>query len=372
MSAPSMPPGHGDRTTPSPASPGAAAPSPARARASSTSDLSITALVARTTSVDLATTALVALAASLAAHFAAGSLSLGMWDVRRLVVVGVFPLLFVLSVLLVVVVASLVRLKHFVDAPTGKVAPGALLASVWVNPLPGGLLALAVGYGITGCGNLVELYRAHTTRFHDATLWAIEAPLFQHLLASPLNVPVVWDRIYFSFWAFLFVVIAVLYHEGRREFVARFMLATVLAFYLTRVIALAYPTAGPAFVHPESFALDDTTSAATQEMLRRYMRGEIAQNGILPGTTAMPSLHVGLVALAVALLGRAHPRTFRWSVPWLALTWASTVFLGWHYALDGLAGMALAALAFVLASGALRLGRAVHDARSRFQEREPS
>lgn len=309
--------------------------------------------------LDLAILASVSLVLALAAHLAAGPLSLGMLGARRLVLVTFFPLLFAISTLLVVVVASLVRMRRFVDPSTRRLDVPALLRSVWVNPLPGAAMALATGYGITGCGNLVEIYRARTTVFHDAALWRIEGALFERLLASPLNVPMLWDRIYFSFWAFLFTAMAYLYWEGQRDAVVRFMLAAVLSFYLMRVIVLFVPTAGPVFFHPEFFRLDGTLSAGAQAVLRLYMRGAVPQNGILPGTTAMPSLHVGLLALGIGLLGREHPATLRWALPWLCATWAATVFLGWHYVLDGAGGIALAGAALMLAIGLLRVGHAL-------------
>lgn len=309
--------------------------------------------------VDLAVLAGVALVLALAAHFAAGDLSAGMLGGRRLVLTSFFPLLFAISTLLVVVIASLVRMRQFVDPSTQRLDVRALLRSVWVNPLPGAAMALATGYGITGCGNLIEIYRTQTTTFHDAALWRIEGGVIEALLDSPLNAPMFWDRIYFSFWAFLFTAIAYLYWKGRRDAVNRFMLAAVLSFYLTRVIALLYPTAGPVFFHPELFQLDGTLSAGAQAVLRLYMRGEVPQNGILPGTTAMPSLHVGLLALGIGLLGREHRRTLRWTLPFLGATWAATVFLGWHYVLDGAGGIALVGAALVLATGILRAGHAL-------------
>lgn len=309
--------------------------------------------------VDLAVLFGAAFVLALAAHFAAGDLSAGMLGARRLVLTSFFPLLFAISTLLVIVIASLARMRRFVDPGTQRLDVRALVRNVWVNPLPGAAMALATGYGITGCGNLIEIYRARATTFHDAALWRIEGRAIEALLASPLNAPMFWDRLYFSFWGFLFTSMAYLYWEGRRVAVIRFMLAAILSFYLTRIVALSYPTAGPVFFHPELFQLDGTLSAGAQAVLRLYMRGEVPQNGILPGTTAMPSLHVGLLALGVGLLGREHPRTLPWTLPFLCATWAATVFLGWHYALDGIGGIALTGAALVLAIGIQRAGHAL-------------
>lgn len=303
---------------------------------------------------DLAVVAGTSLALALAAHLAAGEHSVGLWNARRAFPLAMFPLLFLVTFALVVTLGSLVRLRRFVDPTTSKLDARALLRNVWVDPLPGAVLTLCAGYGITGSGNLVDLYRARAAAPHDALLWALEAPLFNALLASPLNLPLFWDRIYFALWTFLFVVVAHLYWSGHREAVARFLLGSVLAFYLTRAIVLLYPTSGPVFHTPALFHLEGTTAARAQAMLSAYMRGELPQNGLIPATDAMPSLHVGLAALAVWLWARAHPKTLPWTLPWLALTWASTVFLGWHYALDGIGGIAVSAVALALATALLR------------------
>src|SRR5690606_27982935 len=67
------------------------------------------------------------------------------------------------------------------------------------------------------------------------------------------------------------------------------------------------------------------------------------QNGLLPGTQGMPSLHVGLAWIAMVTLAREWRWTLWPTVPWFCLNWASTVFLGWHYALDGVGGIAVMA-----------------------------
>jgi membrane-associated phospholipid phosphatase len=53
--------------------------------------------------------------------------------------------------------------------------------------------------------------------------------------------------------------------------------------------------------------------------------------------------------LVTSLLAREVPRTLWLTVPWFVLNWASTVFLGWHYAIDGLGGVAIALIALGVA-----------------------
>ena len=89
-------------------------------------------------------------------------------------------------------------------------------------------------------------------------------------------------------------------------------------------------------------------------MLLLYMNGEFTQNGFIPGTMGMPSLHIGLAAMATWVLA-CHTRWTLWfTAPWLCLIWLSTIMLGWHYILDGLGGVALAAVSMTFAYGLLQ------------------
>ena len=136
---------------------------------------------------------------------------------------------------------------------------------------------------------------------------------------------------------------------GRRRHFFLLVTALVWSFVLTRVIAIYFPSQGPAFFRPSMFDLSGTTSGEVQRVLALYMAGQVPQNGMLPGTMAMPSLHVGMPFLATWLLARSLPRTLWVTLPWFVLNWASTVFLGWHYALDGVGGIAIAFIALGLA-----------------------
>jgi membrane-associated phospholipid phosphatase len=203
--------------------------------------------------------------------------------------------------------------------------------------------------GITACGNLVEVYRTRAGVWHDAALWNLERDLFGVLLASRFNVPAFWDTVYFMVWSGLFLGSSLLFVTGQKR--AFFLLTTSLvwSYVLTRVFAIYFPTQGPVFFRPDLFNLSGTISADTQRALALYMAGEIPQNGLLPGTMAMPSLHVGMPFLLTCLLATRLPGTLWLTVPWFLLNWASTVFLGWHYAIDGLGGIAVALVALGLA-----------------------
>jgi membrane-associated phospholipid phosphatase len=71
---------------------------------------------------------------------------------------------------------------------------------------------------------------------------------------------------------------------------------------------------------------------------------------LLGGVSAMPSLHIAMVGLTAYWLGVGNRKTMFFAVPWVLTVWASTVMLGWHYALDGAGGLVLAAGAIAATS----------------------
>lgn len=114
------------------------------------------------------------------------------------------------------------------------------------------------------------------------------------------------------------------------------------------------PALGPVYADPATFAgLPSTTVSGLQELLLQQ-RGTFLSNpagGTAQSIAAFSSLHVSIFftgVLAAHLLGLR-----RWVVAgaWilLGLTVASTIYLGWHYVIDDLGGLVLAAMAVVVA-----------------------
>jgi hypothetical protein len=285
----------------------------------------------------------------IASRWAAGDRALPVVSLELAGILGFVVVLNLLHFVVVAVLASMVRARRFQNPRTRQVDVRAVWASLTINPVASSLGVVGLIVGITACANLVEIYRTRSAVWHDATLWNLERELFAVLLASPLNVPAFWDRVYFMVWSGLFLGASTLFVTGQKS---RFFLLTttlVWAFVLTRVTAIYFPTQGPVFFKPEVFDLSGTISAETQRALSLYMAGEIRQNGLLPGTMAMPSLHVAMPFLVMCLLAPSIPHTLWVTAPWFLLNWASTVFLGWHYAVDGVGGVAVALIALGLA-----------------------
>ena len=114
--------------------------------------------------------------------------------------------------------------------------------------------------------------------------------------------------------------------------------------------ALSYfvlPSMGPAFTEPWLFsALPDTGTAMLQHSLleeRRTFVGNPVGSGELQSIAAFASLHISIVyagALMAQLL-RA-PRAIRIGMwVYLALTFPATIYFGWHYVVDDVAGFVI-------------------------------
>ena len=217
-----------------------------------------------------------------------------------------FPILFLLSFIITGLIESFFSMSNFIDHKNGQVNIRELWSATLfkLNPLSGIVVSSLMGLGIIGCANLTEIYRKITVVWYDSVLWKIEKPLFINLVGSSFDVPGIWDPVYFSLWVFVFISMAIVYRVCPFQRFVEVAMAVVIAFYLTRYLNLFFPTAGPAFYNGELFNLAGTQCAKTQQLLRLYMDGQVAQNGLMPGTMAMPSLHVGLMAIAVWRLAR--------------------------------------------------------------------
>ncbi len=285
----------------------------------------------------------VTLVLTLAARLVAGDAVLPLLDIEQIAVAYGFLVIYGLATLCLFFGQLMLRAPVLMRSKNGHLDLGHLWTTLHKPGASGILVLLIAGYGIGTTSNLVEVYRHVWNPSGDAILWSIEAGLFGWLLDSPLNHAAAWDKIYHLMW--LGVLVALL-STSIGERMPRFigaMTAIVIAFHLTRYAGIAFPNAGPVFYRPEFFNVDGTVSALLGETLSRFMRGEIQRIGVLPGTQGMPSLHVGLAWLAMWTLAREWRWTLWITMPWFLLNWASTLFLGWHYALDGVVGIAVMA-----------------------------
>lgn len=137
---------------------------------------------------------------------------------------------------------------------------------------------------------------------------------------------------------------------------AWFVTAISLDWLLGALTYYAMPTLGPVYADPGTFAgLPRTPNTDVQEMLqddRAAVLADVWGTSAVQTIAAFASLHVAvMVTICLHAEMIRLPRALRvagWT--FLALTALSTVYLGWHYALDVVGGAAVGTLALWLAA----------------------
>lgn len=229
------------------------------------------------------------------------------------------------------------------------------------------LMLLATGFVILGTSNLTLLnlqLLGDVTQWRDPLFWQLEGPLLTKITTTPVATTA-WDGLYHSAWGIELTAAFALIVIGRSpRIVLHYCVTMILLFYVGRLLGVVNPVMGPAFYRPELFGWLDgsVTSDAMRrvsEVLAASPADAVHAGGILlGGVSAMPSLHVAMVAVTAYWLAVAWRRTIVVTVPWVALVWTSTVVLGWHYILDGAGGIALGALSIALTRLLLEKARA--------------
>ncbi len=135
---------------------------------------------------------------------------------------------------------------------------------------------------------------------------------------------------------------------------ARHILSFMLTWSVGMVLAYLFSSMGPIFTgqYDPSVAPESVQRAATFLWANYQADGALLGAGI----SAFPSMHVAIAAwLALVLKDRG--------LPWLGIAYligvfACSVILGWHYVIDGVAGVAIALLADRLSQAWLHSRRA--------------
>ena len=118
----------------------------------------------------------------------------------------------------------------------------------------------------------------------------------------------------------------------------------------------ASPSLGPVFAKPELYSdLPETGVSRLQETLVEHRAEVIADPHAAEGVQSIAgfaSLHIAIV-FAAALIAhllqlKRWVRITLWA--YLGVTWLSTMYFGWHYIVDDIAGVAIGGLAVVLAA----------------------
>jgi membrane-associated phospholipid phosphatase len=176
------------------------------------------------------------------------------------------------------------------------------------------------------------------TGYHDDAILGLEHAVFSVPPHDVLHHLLPWRPLagyfefgYLAYYALLPMLGVALYRAGRRR-EYREMLATVLAtFYICFLCFVVFPVAGPWYARAHTNGLTDV----------------LLTHGSSKGA-AFPSSHVA-VAMVLWLLAWRYDRRVFWImaaiVPALIV---GTVYGGYHYGIDALAGLGLAVAAYVI------------------------
>ncbi len=181
------------------------------------------------------------------------------------------------------------------------------------------------------------------------------AEVLHSLLGSGLSAHVL-SGVYVSFIAFLPVSLAVALVFSK-DLRGGIFYATALSLNWG-VGAASYfllPAVGPIFHAPQLFAGLDPTEVTRLQGLMLDERADFLRNPQVADATqniaAFGSLHIAMLltaVLAAHMLGA--PRRLRIALWWLWVVSAvSTIYLGWHYVVDDIAGLAICAISLLVA-----------------------
>ncbi len=190
---------------------------------------------------------------------------------------------------------------------------------------------------------LAVINRFFTQRYFDATVQAWDAAVFGGQPSIGLSALFPWLSFsevlhlgYFAYYAIIPAAILGVFATRGAEALQRTALAVAAAFFVSYLIFMFFPVAGPRY----EFA--QIGGGIGEGTLFGIVHG-ILEAGSSKGT-AFPSSHIAASLAAVVSAGREDRRWF-WLliIPELALT-AGTVYGRFHYATDALAGILLGLL----------------------------
>lgn len=170
-------------------------------------------------------------------------------------------------------------------------------------------------------------------------------------LLSNTTVSKLIDMLYVLWYVIKAPVLVLFIVLPNRKLSERFFSAYFLLWMLGGLAAILAPSLGPVYVYQEWFdgITKPIASHLQAQLLMHYLQAvnnpDQYRVFIYEGVAAFPSLHVGVVVLFALFLFRVH--RFLGILMWLyaVIVQIGSVFLGWHYAIDGyFAGM----LAFLL------------------------
>jgi membrane-associated phospholipid phosphatase len=201
-------------------------------------------------------------------------------------------------------------------------------------------------------GDLIPLVRS---RYYDDVLIRIDYALFgvhPTVWLERFNDALLTGLLQAAYLSYYFTPISlgtILFVRGRQREFDTAVFVIVLCFYLSYVGYLLVPAVGPRFTlnHVQTTSLQTgPVTLWVQQALDRFEQNK---------TDAFPSGHTAVALVSLFYAWKYREKTlFRILVPTVSALMVSTVYLRYHYVIDVIAGMLLAALTVLIGPRAYR------------------
>jgi len=219
--------------------------------------------------------------------------------------------------------------------------------------------------------SLVPFYADHALAVVDAWLHGGDPGTLLHGLIPSAAAPVMvlaYSHCWFCLWFGLLAFVALHRDESLRR---RYLWSMTLSFIVVgTILATLLSSVGPIFYHrfmpDDRFGalMDSVFAGGAAEMTREtaaYLLAAYQSKGDIIGTgiSAMPSMHVAIVTLNALMLSSIN--RFVGTLGWLylAVILVTSVYLGWHYAIDGYVSILVVSLIWWLTGPASPLPRKI-------------
>jgi len=224
-----------------------------------------------------------------------------------------------------------------------------------------GLLAFYVSYvSYRNLKGALPLARPHVldydlTRLDRWMAFGNDPAILLHELLGTGVTAYVLSAVYIGFLAFVPISLGIALVWSRSLWVgAWYVTAMCLNWVLGALSYYLVPSLGPVFVRSSPYTdLPPTGASRLAESLADHRMQVLTDPhgaDVIAGVAGFASLHVSITFTAALVAHRiALPRVVRWSMwVFVVLTMTATIYFGWHYLADDIAGLGLGAFAVVV------------------------
>lgn len=155
---------------------------------------------------------------------------------------------------------------------------------------------------------------------------------------------------YASFYAAFPLSFAVAFLAKNKEEVRRLIFGILTIYFIGMIFYYLLPAWGPLFYTPDLFAHIPNVWHKILWEGHLAIQNNTATYGPTPflGVAAFPSLHAAHMIFLFLVARRYHRWLFYLYIPWTALLCIATIFMGWHYVVDLIAGALIALVAILI------------------------